>query len=816
MTRIDLTGTWTLQRDDSSKMIPAMVPGDTHSALLAAGEISDPYWGKNELELQDLGNQDWSFTRTIEVTAELLEEDSIFLNFDVLDTVAEVSVNGKRVGDSANMFVRQRFEIKKQLVLGSNEIMVTLKSPVKAAKALIDKMPYAIPTGSAPVASPHRNMLRKVQCHSGWDWGVCLMVSGIYGNTWLGATSAGRIESVVTTQAHCDEACKVTIECEVLAVNDLETELQVTCGTATTSKRVALTKGLNLIETTVTIDAPKLWWPNGHGDQPLYDLTVSVAGDEVRKRIGLRTIELVNDEDDIGLSMYFKVNGRPIFCKGADWIPCDALPARQTHDVYDDLLSSAVDANMNMLRVWGGGQYENDAFYELCDEKGLLIWQDFMFACSLYPATPEFLANVREEAEYQIKRLRDHACLALWCGNNENIAALKWYQESRDNRDRYLVDYDRLNEGVLGNAVDKLDPTRTFWPSSPSGGRGDYSDCFHDDSRGDMHYWEVWHGGKSMDSFYSVIPRFCSEFGYQSFPSAETIRSYAPDNQLNVTSPVLEHHQRNTGGNSKIIEMFSRYFRMPEGFGNFVYLSQVLQGLAIKTAVEHWRHLQPTCMGTVYWQLNDNWPVCSWASIEYGGKWKLLHYMAKRFFEPTIASAFQHADGTLELWVTNDEARERHCKVTARVFDFAGKILKEKVYDVTAPAGGAKCLEKQDTGTWVEQRDAAFMHLTLEVDGEVFQNEHFFTTYKQCELPEARIETSAKQEGDNIAVTLTANAPAFYVSLEHEGIRGVFDDNCITLLPGQPRTLVFKPKGKVTATTLAEALTVNHLRGTYQ
>ena len=293
-----------------------------------------------------------------------------------------------------------------------------------------------------------------------------------------------------------------------------------------------------------------------------------------------------------------------------------------------------------------------------------MIWHDMMFSCALYPSTPGFLANVEREIRHQVKRLRDHPCIALWCGNNEDVGALTWYPESRKNRDRYIVDYDRLNEGVIGRVVDECDPTRTFWPSSPSAGRGDYSDNWHDDRRGDMHYWSVWHESKAFSAYYEVSPRFCSEFGYQSFPSVELARGYCPPGQMNVTSPVMEHHQRHGRGNALIVEMFTRYFRMPEGFENFVYLSQVQQALAIKTAVEHWRHLRPTCMGTLYWQLNDNWPVCSWSSLEYGGKWKLLHHAARRFYAPTIVSAFQRPDRTVEVWLTSDTLQSQKAAVT--------------------------------------------------------------------------------------------------------------------------------------------------------
>jgi beta-mannosidase len=640
------------------------------------------------------------------------------------------------------------------------------------------------------------------------------MVGGVCGDLYLGATTSGRIEHVYTSQKHGSDRCELEVTCEVASPTGGSTALEVACGTAAASRPVELQPGLNTLTTTVSIENPRLWWPAGYGEPHLYDLTVRVAGDELRKRVGLRTLKLVNEEDETGLSMYFNVNGIKVFCKGADWIPCDALPARQTRARYDDLLSSAVAANMNMLRVWGGGQYERDDFYDLCDEKGILIWQDFMFSCALYPATPEFLESVRQEAEYQVKRLRDHASLALWCGNNEDVGALNWFKESRANRDRYLIDYDRLNEGVLGAAVDRFDPTRVFWPSSPCGGRGDYSDCWHKDNRGDMHYWKVWHEGAHFEAYYDVVPRFCSEFGYQSFPSLDTVRSYAPPEQFNVTAPIMEHHQRNRAGNSKIIEMFSRYFRMPEGFENFLYLSQVQQGVAIKMAVEFWRHLQPTCMGALYWQLNDNWPVCSWSSLEYSGKWKLLHYMAKRFFAPQLLAAFQSRDGKLQLWLVNDEPRQSPCRVTWRVLEYGGRELRRASVKVVAPATGARCVLETTVDKIIADRAAGFME--LETDRTTTFNTHFFHPWKQCELPAPNLRTAQRRQGTGFAVTLTTDKPAFFVSLNAAGVRGEFDDNAFTLLPREPRTVVFTPRQPLSAKQFAAALTVRHLRDTYR
>jgi beta-mannosidase len=815
MQTLDLSGKWNLVSQENGKRIPAQVPGDTHSALVAAGTIPDPYWATNEQQVQWVGRQNWNYSRSFTLTTAFLNEQSVFLHCESLDTIANIYINDHHVALTETMFTRHRFEIKPLLRTGRNEIRIEFTSPENAAIAEAKNLPYPIPFTIFPVQSPHRNLLRKVQCHAGWDWGPSLMVSGINGALYLGATSQGRIEYIATTQTHSRKLVVVDVTTEVEATCSGASTLEITLGDQTLSTPVALHRGLNILKQTFTIKNPKLWWPNGYGDQPLYDLTVRIAGDEVSKQLGLRTLEVVNQEDQNGLSMTFRVNGTDIYCKGANWIPCDALPQRITRTVMDDLLTSAVQANMNMIRVWGGGQYESEDFYNLCDEKGLLIWHDFMFSCALYPATPKFLELVRQEAQHQVKRLRDHACIALWCGNNEDVGALKWFEESRKNRDRYLVDYDHLNEGVLGKAVDDCDPTHTFWPSSPCGGRGDYSDCWHDDKRGDMHYWSVWHEGKSFDAFYSIKPRFCSEFGYQSFPSMDTIRTYAPEDQFNVTAPVMEFHQRNPGGNSRIIEMFSRYFRTPEGFPNFVYLSQVQQGLAIKTAVEYWRSLRPLCMGTLFWQLNDNWPVCSWASVEYGGKWKLLHYMAKRFFDPVLATVRPTPDGHIELWVSNDRRTAIKGTLTACVTDFSGRIVRRIPVSVNVPAGSAKMIKRLAVSEIAPEPNKVFLAITLTAERQTFLNEYFFTPYKQCDLSQAKLRTSIKAEGKQFRVTVSTDKPAFYVSLNADSIRGEFDDNCFTLLAGKSHSLLFTPKQATTLTAFKASLTLCHLRGTY-
>jgi len=822
MTMLSLTGTWTLRKDGASDAIPATVPGDVHAALLAAKRIPDPYVARNEDEVQWVGEADWIFERAFTVDAAMLTKRSLVLTCDSLDTFADITINGKLAGSATNQFRRWRFEVKPLLVAGENRIAIRFRSAQAEAARRAKLLSYPIPFSSSNNRLPHINLIRKTQCHAGWDWGICLMVAGIVDDIHIEAVDIARIDYVHTVQVHRNRACTLTVTAEVTSPAGGDAPFVVEFAGQRLERRVQLAPGANAVSTEVTVADPELWWPNGHGRQPLHALTVTVGEQSVRKRIGLRSIELINEPDARGVSMTFRVNGRDIFCKGANWIPADAMTARQTRACFEGLLTSAVAANMNMIRVWGGGQFERDDFYDLCDEKGLLIWHDFMFSCSLYPADRAYLADVREEVLHQVKRLRDHAALAVWCGDNECVGALGWYPESRKSRDRYVISWDRLNQ-TLGQAANEADPTRVFWPSSPCSGPGDFSDAWHDDSKGDMHYWDVWHSGKSFDAYYQVKPRFCSEFGYQSFPSLATVETYCPPDQRNITSPVMEHHQRNPGGNRLINEMFSRYFRMPDGFAATLWLSQLQQALAIKTAVEFWRGSMPVCMGTLYWQLNDNWPVASWSSLEYGGGWKQLHHHARRFYQGIIVCAFPGEDGSIGVWAVNDGGEACRAEVRIAVVDLDGRALDAFRHTVDIPAGRSLLVASHPLERLAgAERDRRF--LWLELDGTVagtpvtHRNEFLLSEPKRYDLRDPHLAVTVAQRGAEVVATITATKPALFVTLAVDGLAGEFSDNSITVMPGQPRQVVFAPASgvKVDAARLAKALSVGHLRNSYQ
>lgn len=864
MRKIDLSGVWRLEGKDErgvSVKVPIVIPGDNYSALIENRVIEDPFIDKNEAKSLWVGRVDWLFRCFFTLESESVSEYFSFIHFDSIDTIAEVFVNGERVVDTRNMFVRVRADVKRFLVAGRNELKVLIRSPQQYAMQMASRLPYSIPHSVYPVQSPHRNLVRKVQSHSGWDWAPSLMVSGLYGSVYLGFVRNGRIEYVTTELAKRESHWELEIKIEFysyvsgsisLGIILLEPQSFLAEGdkdrvVVALSEIVSVEEGLNVFNRTLEVKNPELWWPVGYGDQPLYSLRVEVGDDSVEKQIGFRELELLSRDDAWGRSMTFVINGRKIFAKGANWIPVDALPSRQTNERYEYLINSALRANFNMLRVWGGGQYERDVFYELCDRKGLLVWQDFMFSCALYPSEDWFLQNVKQEIVHQIKRLKDHVSIVLWCGNNENLGALNWFEVSRKNRDRYLVDYDRLNEGIVGRVVKDLDPSRPWWPSSPSAGPGDYTDNFHDDSKGDMHYWSVWHEGRDFEAYYEVIPRFSSEFGFQSFPSFQTIKEFARVDQWNITSPVMEYHQRHPRGNSIILETMARYFRIPSGFKEFLYLSQVQQALAIKTAVDYWRAKRPRCMGVLYWQLNDVWPVSSWSSVEYGGRWKLLHYAARRFYSPLYVSVFQSGKKVVEIVGINDTMEEVTGRLRIRFMDFFGGVLYEDEESVTLPSEGSLLLRElsieallhfyeakvggsrnDDSGGKIEEKTFLCVDLLIEGGSGSIRNHLFLSRPKNCEIekPLLQVETGPVTDSygnvTSYTIKLSTDKPAFYVALDSGEFPGIFSDNFITLLPGEERIIEFDLDGRVfsdsdfSTTDLMDELTIFHLRGSYR
>jgi len=773
---------WSIKQIGTDKVFNFNVPGDIHSALLTAQCISDPYWRDTETSLDWIHESEWLAQTQFNFNPE--KGINYTLSFAVIDCHAIVLLNGIELGVAQSQFIRWDFDVSDCLISGDNILQVLFKSnsAVAAEKAAASVFPIPFIAQNNRLA--HYNFLRKTQCHAGWDWNIALSPLGLYGDIIVKRTEQFRFDDFLLRQCHelGFVRLEVALHCDVFEPCEIDAVLRL--GSQNVSKRCQLYPGMKKIELSLVIDDPILWWPVGEGEQHLYPLTLSLGSQNKQSNVGLRSIYLDTATDEIGNKFAFHINNRPLFMRGANWIPADALPQRASEAVVKDLLQSAVDANMNMIRIWGGGQYEADWFYALCDELGLLVWQDFMFACNAYPAHQrQWLDLVRKEATQQIRRLSSHPCLALWCGDNELVGALGWFEETTADRDRYLAIYDRLNHALEEIFEDEA-PDVQFWPSSPSVGRLNFSDGWHIDTSGDMHFWDVWHSAKDFEHYRTVKPRFCSEFGFQSFPSMPVINSFTQPEDHNISSSVMEIHQRNPGGNARIVETLQRYFRFPETFADMVYLSQVSQGLAMKTSIEYWRSNKPRCMGTLYWQLNDSWPVASWSSLEYGGGWKCTHYLAKRYYAPLLITTVpDNNSATLGIFAINDTPAAIQLQIELQAVSSSGQLRSLGSICAICPTDCAIQVHVLSQSALMEDE---FLHYQWhDTDNRyVGENEYLPKRPKEYSFDPPNIRTQI--DGDT--VTLTSDKLALYVTYDHGGC-SVYSDNCFTLLPGIAKTL---------------------------
>ena len=698
--------------------------------------------------------------------------------------------------------------MSKTLQTGVNIIEVTFQSNTHTANEKQAAQPFYIPYSVSNNPIPNGNMLRKPQCHFGWDWNLAIVPFGLCGTVKVRKNSPIYIYPDFKIEQQHNENGSVDLTVYLYWDCPESSEVSILVTIADAEKTVVQTAEFDFdhCDITLRIENPKLWWPAGQGEQQLYELKIQCAGQLLTRRIGFRKLELITDKDEAGSRFVFKVNGREMFCKGANWIPADALPSAATPGRIRKLLQAAKDANMNMIRVWGGGYYEQDFFYDTCDVLGLLVWQDFMFACSLYPSTKEFLKEVKSEAQDQLNRLQHHACIAVWCGDNELLGALTWFEESRKNRDRYLVNYDRLNR-TLEERVAQFSKGAIWWPSSPSPGVLDFGDTWHDDSKGDMHFWSVWHEGRDFEHYYDVKPRFCSEFGFQSFPSLRLIKEFAESPEdLNISSAVMEHHQRNKGGNARIAETMFRNFRFPMDFGNFVYLSQVQHGLAMKMAVEYWRSLKPHCMGTLYWQLNDTWPVASWSGLDHGGSWKLMNYMARRFYAPVLITV-RKLEHEFIVSAVHDLLEAFDTIVDLHSVSFNGDISTLYSQKHTLEGNGQE-ITRLDARRFAE--GSILMVSWMDEHGTKRRTHASALPYKHLQLPNPQLSSVVKTSKAEVSISITAKHLALYVALECD-VAGHFSDNAFDMLAGETTIITFIADNPADLERAASTLVIREL-----
>lgn len=790
-----LNGDWTIKKVGDEKTIPAVVPGCVHTDLLKAGELDDPFYRDNEKNQMWIGETDWQYQRTFTVDEALLSHEVVKLRCHGLDTIASIHVNGTAVAKTENMFRTYEFDVKSYLKTGENKISVTFNAPATYARWM-DMERGELAAWVEPMRYNSGAWIRKEPCNFGWDWGPMTTTSGIWRDIELVAYNTARIDNVLILQEHERGQVRLTvkIEAENLEEADLSARIELELdGTIFTTIETDLEDD-NLSQN-ITISNPKLWWVNGLGDQPLYTVRVVLLNGETEldtseKRIGLRTLELVTKPDEWGQSFYFACNGVPFFAKGANWIPATPYPGDFATYDYRPLIQASVDANMNMLRVWGGGIYEDDSFYDTCDELGIAIWQDFIFACGTYPSYDDaFMTNVEAEARDNVKRLRHHACIALWCGNNELEqgmpdpswkASMSW------------EDYERLFDELLPSIVKELDPQASYWPGSPHSPLGD-REFWENQTCGDTHLWAVWHGKQPFEWYRDRQDRFCSEFGFQSFPEPRTINEVTIPEDRNITSYIMEHFQRSQIGNSTIIHYMLDWFQLPTSFDSMVWLSQVLQGMAMKYAIEHWRRNMPRTMGTLYWQLNDMWMGPSWSSLDWKGNWKALHYMAKRFFAPLLVSGVENVDEkTVDISVTSDLGEATSGIVKWTVTDVKGKKLTSGETSVTIAERASQKVHTLDVSAQVESncvRDL-LIWVELEVDGKVVSdNLVLMSRPKHFYLTPPEMDVKIESNGDNHSVTLTSDVPALYVWLEDDNTDATYSDNFFHMQAGKPYTV---------------------------
>lgn len=826
MMRQSLGGAWSLRRAGTSEWLPATVPGGVHTDLLALGRISDPFVADNELAAQWVAEAGWEYRRTFTVDESLLGATRVFLVCEGLDTLADVLLNGTPVGHADNMFHAHRWEVRELLRPGENVLEIRFASPVREARERDEAR--RLPRVNDMVL-PGGAYLRKAPSHFGWDWAPTLPAIGIWRDVSLEGFTAARLQDVHLRQRH--ERGRVTLGATVQAESwgDAPLVVRLTV-TAPDGRRVVARSGLDPVSAAGDLRAvirdPELWYPNGYGAQPLYGVEVALLeGRAVLDRrsfqVGLRTIELREDPDEWGRSFRFVVNGVPIFAKGANWIPADSFPTRVTPARLEHLVRSAAEANHNMLRAWGGGYYEDERFYDLCDRYGILVWQDFMFACAVYPLhDPAFLENVRQEVAETVRRLRHRACLALWCGNNEmEVGWVEWGWSRPDTQDLEAADR-HFFYGTLPAWLRALDPDHPYWPSSPSS--HDLSEHPNSTAVGDSHLWDVWHALKPISHYRTEAPRFASEFGLQSLPTLPTIATYAGPADRNMTSYVMEHHQRHPNGNGKMVAYLAAHFRLPTSFSALVYLTQVLQAEAMRVGVEHWRRIRARCSGTLYWQLNDCWPVASWSGIDHEGRWKALHYASRRFYAPVLLSIDDQGD-RMGLHVTNDSTDAWEGEVRWALETLAGEVLGGGVDRVAALPTATTLVAVHDVGPDVTPGTRRRLVVVAELwkDGTrrslacipLVPDKHLELRDPEIAL---RVAPVVEDGARRLEIRATAGSLARFVELALEGADVVFSDNYFDLPAGREVRVTCPVPAGWTDEQAGSALRVRSLFDTYE
>lgn len=807
-----LNENWQMCINNTEEFMPAAVPGSVYQDLLDNNKMEDPYYRDNELKALKIMENDFTYVTCFDVPEDIREREEVLLHFDGIDTIGDIYLNGTLLGHVKNMHRIWEYSVKNLLKPEGNELKVVLHSPTRFIREAYEERPLE-GSSDAMRGFPY---LRKAHCMFGWDWGPRLPDAGIWREVELMAFDTARLDGVYITQKHEEGRVSLSVQVDVKRTGVKCTERfgreEKELEGLSWRIKVMDPEGVPVFEglcpEEAVIENPRLWWPNGYGSQPLYQVEVELLCDGCvldfwSKRVGLRTMTIHREKDEYGEQFAHEVNGVRIFAMGADYIPEDNILPRVKPERTYELLKQARDAHFNCIRVWGGGNYPYDGFWDACDELGLVVWEDFMFACAVYDLTEEFEQDIIGEFIDNIKRIRHHASLGLWCGNNEMemfVAGGGW-----GNTPKQMSDYFKMYEYIIPKMLKEYDPDTFYWPASPSSGGGfDDPNCY---DRGDVHYWDVWHGGKPITEFRKFYFRYLSEFGFQSFPTMKTVESFTLPRDRNIFSYVMEKHQRNNSANGKIMTYMEQEYLYTSDFATLLYASQMLQAEAIKNGVEHLRRHRGRCMGAVYWQLNDIWPGASWSSIDYYGRWKALHYYAKRFFAPVLLSCEEESRMTQErninaekpdfrksvrFNISNETFEEKHMEVSWTVRDAGGGELGGENIILTIPPFSSEWTRKWELPDLDASRE--YVSYSLRENGAaVSQGSVLFTMPKYFEFLDPGLTVSS--DGDIITVQAECYAKGVEIRNENEDL--ILSDNYFDMDGGEKtvRILSGKPDG---------------------
>ncbi|WP_097004966.1 beta-mannosidase [Lacrimispora amygdalina] len=813
MIKREIDKTFVMRIASEEQWYPATVPGSVYGDLLANGVMEDPYWRDNELKALEVMKEDFEYVGVFDGDEAVLNQEKIYLHFNGLDTLADVYLNNTILGSVNNMHREWEFDVTDVIRQNGNELRIIFHSPTRYIEEEYKKEKI----GGSEDAMRGFSRLRKAHCMFGWDWGPRLPDAGIWREIYLIGVTGARLNSVSVTQRHEQEGVYLGFKVFLDQIRDnslidwekYDMELKeegyalritVTDLTDESSRTVRIFRGKT---EEILIENPKLWWPNGYGEQNLYSVLVQLFnGDEEidswEKRIGLRTLTVRRSKDKFGESFAHEVNGITFFAMGADYIPEDCILSRCSETRTRDLLNQCKEANFNVIRVWGGGHYPYDSFWDICDELGLVVWQDFMFACANYDLTEEFEENVRREVIDNIRRIRHHPSLGLWCGNNE----MEMFTDAGiwESTPRQKADYIKLYEYIIPKILKEEDPQTFYWPASPSSG-GSF-DNPNDENRGDVHYWDVWHGNKPITEYRKFYFRYVSEFGFQSFPSLKTVETFTEEEDRNIFSYVMEKHQRNSTANGKIMNYMEQTFLYPGDFDTLLYASQLLQAEAIRYGVEHFRRNRGRCMGAIVWQLNDCWPVASWSSIDYCGRWKALHYYEKRFFAPLLLSCEEEGILTqdpnpnaqpyevmksIRLCASNESRKDERVTAVWELRKNTGEVVKHSQEEYMLPKLSSLWFEKVSLQEASLYED--YVSFSLEQDGKIVSS----GTVLFCPPKHYRFidpELTVRSEGDSLVVTAKAYARSVEIRNKKDDL--LLSDNYFDMNPGERRIRILK------------------------